>query len=127
MVTPTPGSTRTRPRSRDLDAVFAALSNPTRRSIVRRLGAGQATISELAEPYDMTLPAVSKHLSVLERAGLVQRRRDGRSRVCSLRVEPLADAESWIDSCREYWTDNLGSLASYLEGRTEAADGETST
>lgn len=102
-----------------LDQLFAALSNPTRRSLVRRLAAGDATISELAEPYDMTLPAVSKHLVVLERAGLIVRQRRGKARHCSLVPEALGRGEDWISSCREFWTQNLDSLALYVEGEPD--------
>lgn len=103
----------------DLDRLFAALSNSTRRSIVHRLAAGDATISELAEPYDMTLPAVSKHLVVLERAGVITRQRRGKSRHCTLKPDVLEGGEDWISACREYWTDSLGSLADYIENNPE--------
>lgn len=98
-----------------LDAVFAALGHPTRRAIVTRLGHGDATVSELAQPFAMTLPAVSKHLVVLERAGIITRARVGRSRRCSLKTPLLESAEVWLTSRREFWTANLQSFASFVE------------
>lgn len=99
----------------DLDAVFSALGHPVRRAIVTRLGQGDATIVELAEPFDMTLPAVSKHLVVLERAKVISRTRVGRSRRCSLRTPVLESAEAWLTAHREFWTENLQSFASFIE------------
>lgn len=110
-------ATATTPRltDRELDALFAALANTTRRSIVQRLAGGEATISELAKPFDMTLPAVSKHLLVLERAGLIRRQRDGQSRRCTLQPEALDCAETWISTTRQFWDETLDSLADYIE------------
>lgn len=105
--------------ARDLDAVFAALSNQTRRDLIERLAGTDATISELAEPLDMTLPAVSKHLRVLERAGLVTRRRDGKSRRCALRPQGLHQVESWIQERREFWAPTLDSLAAHVEQESQ--------
>ncbi len=99
----------------NLDAVFAALGHPTRRAIVTRLGHGDATVSELAEPFEMTLPAVSKHLVVLERAGIITRARVGRSRHCSLQTPMLESAEAWLTSHRAFWSANLESFASFIE------------
>ncbi|HDH03795.1 MAG TPA: transcriptional regulator [Actinobacteria bacterium] len=108
-------ATETLQGDEELSLVFSALGNPTRRSIVRRLALGPATVSVLAEPFRMTLPAVSKHISLLERAGLVHLERRGRSRLCTLRAGAIVEAESWLESCRVYWTDTLDSLARHLE------------
>lgn len=108
-------TTTTQSRAHELDAAFAALSNQTRRALVDRLAGTDATISELAEPLDMTLPAVSKHLRVLERAGLVTRRRDGKSRRCALRPQGLREVESWIQERRAFWAPTLDSLAAHVE------------
>lgn len=102
--------------SRQLDQVFGALSDHTRRALLARLASGPAKITDLAEPFDMSLPAVSKHLKVLERAGLVERNIDGRVHRCSLNAAPLADAEAWLDYYRGFWQQNLDALAQYLEG-----------
>lgn len=98
-----------------LDRVFRALGDRTRRGILNRLAGGPASISDLAEPYDMSLPAVSKHLRVLERAGLVRRRIDGRVHRCSLSALPLKDAESWVLRYRRFWDETLSSLSDYLD------------
>ncbi len=104
----------------ELDAVFSALGNSTRRAIVARLGSGDATVSELAAPFQMSLPAVSKHLTVLEDAGLIHRTRHGKSRRCSLHEPALDTAQSWLTDRRKHWTATLDSLADYIEG-TESA------
>ena len=109
MATPTPAA-----ETADLDAVFGALSNPTRRRLLTRLTAADATISELAEPLAMTLPAVSKHLRVLERAGLVSRTREGKAQRCRLRPEMLDAAERWLAERRAFWAGNLDSLAQHF-------------
>lgn len=98
-----------------LNATFAALSDPTRRAILDRLAAGEASVSELAAPFRISRPAVSKHLTVLDRAGLVSRRKDGREVRCRLAAEPLAEAEAWLDRYRGFWTRQLGQLASHFE------------
>ncbi|HEY2735629.1 MAG TPA: metalloregulator ArsR/SmtB family transcription factor [Polyangiales bacterium] len=98
-----------------LDAVFAALADPTRRRIVAQLARGSATISELAEPFSMTLPAVSKHLRVLERAGLLRREREGWYHHCSLDARPLDDAVAFITRYRSFWEDTLEQLARHVE------------
>ena len=97
-----------------LDRVFSALSDRTRRALVHMLAERERTVSELAEPFDMSLAAISKHLQVLERAGLVRRRRDGRTHYCSLRPEQLTDALDWIAIYRRFWTDRLGALKEIL-------------
>jgi DNA-binding transcriptional ArsR family regulator len=100
-----------------LDHLFGALSDGTRRKIVARLARAPATIGELAEPFDMSLPAVSKHVRVLERAGLVKRRIDGRVHHCALERKRLRDATAWIERYAAFWDSTLDSLASFVEGR----------
>jgi DNA-binding transcriptional ArsR family regulator len=101
-----------------LDAVFSALGDPTRRRILVRLAAGPASITELAEPFAMTLPAVSKHLRVLERAGLMRRERDGWYHRCSLEPRPLESAASFLARYRPFWESTLDELARYVEDPT---------
>lgn len=98
-----------------LDATFSALADPTRRAIVARLAAGDATVLELAEPFDISLPAISRHLKVLEKAGLVKRTRDAQKRPCSLDPEALAAATAWIDHTRKAWEDRFDRLDGYLK------------
>jgi DNA-binding transcriptional ArsR family regulator len=97
-----------------LDETFSALSDPTRRDIIVALGEGDRTVGELAAPFDMSLPAISKHLSVLERAGLITRERDGRVRRCHLEREPLADALQWIADYGRFWEQSFDSLERLL-------------
>jgi DNA-binding transcriptional ArsR family regulator len=100
-----------------LDSTFAALSDATRRGILARLARqGETSVSDLAAPYKMSLPAVSKHLSVLQDAGLVSRQKDGRVHRCRLRAGPMKDAAAWIEHYRQFWDAQLDSLAHYLEG-----------
>jgi len=99
----------------ELNRVFHALSDTTRRSILARLAHGDALVTELAEPFDMSLPAISKHLTVLEKAGLLQRHKDGRIRRCQLNAGPLENAADWIKFYRQFWEAQLDSLAEYLE------------
>lgn len=99
----------------DLDDVFRALADPTRRRIVSALGSGERTVGELAKPLAMSLPAVSKHLGVLERAGLLHRRRDGRMHHLSFDAQALAPAADWIETHRKFWSDSFDKLATYLE------------
>jgi DNA-binding transcriptional ArsR family regulator len=101
--------------ARRLDATFAALADPTRRAIVARLAMGEATVNELAEPFAMSQPAISKHLKVLERAGLVAVGRDGQRRPRRLVPEPLADANEWIERHREAWESSFRRLDDLLE------------
>ncbi len=101
-----------------LDATFAALSDPTRRAMVERLARGEATVGTLAEPFDVSLPAISKHLRVLERAGLVAQEKDGRSRRCRLEVGPMKQASDWIAQHGRFWDQQLDALAEYLEDVT---------
>ncbi|MEU6587439.1 metalloregulator ArsR/SmtB family transcription factor [Nocardia sp. NPDC046763] len=97
-----------------LDSVFAALSDATRRAILARLAEGEATVGELAEPFAMSLPAVSKHLKVLERAGLITRSRDAQWRPCRLQPAPLAAATDWLERYRGFWGDRLDRLDEHL-------------
>jgi DNA-binding transcriptional ArsR family regulator len=99
-----------------LDSTFAALSDATRRGILARLAQqGETSVSDLAAPYNMSLPAVSKHLRVLEHAGLVSRQKDGRVHRCCLRARPMKEAGAWIEHYRHFWEAQLDSLARYLE------------
>ena len=98
-----------------LDAVFAALADPTRRAILARLATGEATVMELAEPFDMSQPAISKHLKVLERAGLISRGRDAQRRPCRMEPKPLDDAAAWIERYREIWDKNYQRLDDLLD------------
>jgi DNA-binding transcriptional ArsR family regulator len=107
-----------------LSATFAALADPTRRAILDRLSAGEASVSELAEPFPMTGQAVSKHLRVLERAGLVERTRTGTLRPARLRGAPLKDATDWLSSYRRFWEDSFDRLDERLRaGQNPAEDG----
>ncbi|MBM3601488.1 MAG: winged helix-turn-helix transcriptional regulator [Alphaproteobacteria bacterium] len=99
-----------------LTATFAAIADPTRRAILERLMRGEASVGELAEPFDLALPTVSRHLQVLERARLITRSRDAQWRRCRLQIEPLREAEAWIRRYRAYWEENLESLARFLAG-----------
>jgi len=98
-----------------LDATFAALSDATRRGILARLAEGESSVSELAAPYKMSLPAVSKHLRVLEGAGLIVRRKNGRVYHCRLAAQPMKNASEWMARYRQFWEKQFDSLASYLE------------
>src|SRR5437868_13470757 len=101
-----------------LSTTFAALADPTRRAILARLTEGEAAVTDLAAPFDMSLPAVSKHLKVLERAGLVVRSRAAQWRPCRLAPAPLKDASEWIDDSRQFWEQRLDRLATSLQTRT---------
>ena len=98
-----------------LSATFAALADPTRRAILARLATGEASVNELAEPFAMSLPAVSRHLKVLERAGLVARSRTAQWRPCRLAPPPLKAASEWLDFYRRFWDESLDNLADYLD------------
>jgi DNA-binding transcriptional ArsR family regulator len=97
-----------------LSATFAALADPTRRAILARLSAGALSVTALAEPHDMSLPAISKHLAVLERSGLIVRRRDAQWRPCGLRAQPLKEAVDWLEGYRQFWEQSLDRLDDYL-------------
>jgi DNA-binding transcriptional ArsR family regulator len=97
-----------------LSATFAALSDPTRRAILARLAEGEATVTELATPFPISLPAISRHLKVLERAGLISRNRSAQSRPSALRTDALADATAWMDTCRAVWEGRVDRLDEHL-------------
>src|SRR6478735_9242599 len=101
-------------RTDQLDATFTALADPTRRSILTRLAAGDATVNELAEPFALSLPAISKHLKVLERCGLISRTRRAQFRPCHLEERALAVASDWIEENRRIWNDRFDQLDEYL-------------
>ena len=98
-----------------LSQLFAALADPTRRAILARLSKGEATVNELAEPFDITLPAISKHLKVLEKVGLIERTREAQYRPCRLQAAPLKDAADWIGYYRQYWEESFDRLDAYLK------------
>ena len=102
-----------------LDRAFFALADPTRRAILERLAGGTATVGELAEPFEISLPAVSKHLTVLERARLIRREPDAQWRRCRLEPEGLRPALDWIERAKAFWTESLGNLADYLTQEQE--------
>lgn len=97
-----------------LSITFAALADPTRRSILARLAVGEASVTELGKPFEMTLPAISKHLKVLENAGLIERGRDAQWRPCRLAPAPLKDAAEWLEEYRGFWEESLDRLDDYL-------------
>ena len=98
-----------------LNLTFAALADPTRRAILARLASGEASVTELAEPFAMSLPGISKHLKVLERAGLIVRSREAQWRPCQLEPRPLKDAADWLERYRRFWEASFDRLESYLE------------
>lgn len=98
-----------------LSELFAALADPTRRAILARLSKGEATVNELAEPFDITLPAISRHLKVLEKAGLIERTREAQYRPCRLQAAPLKDVADWIGYYRQYWEESFDRLDAYLK------------
>ena len=101
--------------SRNLDATFAALADPTRRAILARLADGEVSVTDLAAPFDMSLPAISKHLKVLERAGLVIRGRDAQWRPCRLDARPLQEVAAYLERYRRFWEDSYDRLDDYLK------------
>jgi DNA-binding transcriptional ArsR family regulator len=110
-----------------LHSTFAALADPTRRAILARLASGgEASVKELAEPFEMTLPAVSKHLKVLEQAGLISRGREAQSRPCRLEASPLREVSDWVEQYRRFWEQSFDRLDDYLHElrRGENEDGE---
>jgi DNA-binding transcriptional ArsR family regulator len=98
-----------------LSSTFAALADPTRRAILARLALGETSVTELAKPFEMSMPAVSKHLKVLERAGLISRGREAQWRPCRLDAGPLKDVASWIEEYRRFWAPHLDALERYLD------------
>jgi DNA-binding transcriptional ArsR family regulator len=97
-----------------LNAVFAALADPTRRAIVERLASGEASVTELAEPFAMSLPAITKHLKVLEKAGLITRGKEAQWRPCRLAPEPLREVADWVEQYRQFWEQSFDRLEDYL-------------
>lgn len=97
-----------------LSRTFSALADPTRRAILARLSQGETSVTELAQPFQMTLPGISKHLKVLERAGLISRGRDAQWRPCQLKATPLKEAATWIEDYRQFWEQSLDRLEDYL-------------
>ena len=102
-------------KENQLSATFAALADPTRRAILAHLARGEASVTELAQPFEMSLPAISKHLKVLERAGLITRGREAQWRPCRLEAEPLKDAADWIEQYRQFWEESFDRLDEYLQ------------
>jgi DNA-binding transcriptional ArsR family regulator len=98
-----------------LSATFAALADPTRRAILARLSLGEISVTELAEPFDMSLPAVTKHLKVLEKAGLITRGRHAQWRPCRLKAAPLREVSDWVEQYRRFWEEKLDRLGEYLK------------
>jgi len=109
-----------------LDETFAALANPTRRAILARLSQGEATVNELAAPFAMTLPAISKHIKVLERAGLIERSRHAQFRPCQLEPGPLAEVASWAEQYRPIWEERFDRLGEYLQHIQPPSEGTDS-
>ena len=100
-----------------IDDTFAALADPTRRAILARLAKGAATVNELARPFDMSQPAISKHLKVLERAGLISRTREGQTRPCRLETAPLKQVDQWVGNYRTLWEDSFDRLSQHLKSK----------
>ncbi|MEQ8665034.1 MAG: metalloregulator ArsR/SmtB family transcription factor [Rhodospirillales bacterium] len=105
-----------------LNQTFAALADPTRRAILARLAAGEASVNELAEPFNISLPAISRHLKVLERAGLISRGRNAQWRPCRLEAEPLREAAGWIEAYRQFWNRSFDRLDDYLDEIQKGSD-----
>src|ERR1700719_3961106 len=100
--------------SEQLNATFSALADPTRRAILARLASGETSVSELAQPFEMSMPAISKHLKVLQRAGLIERGREAQWRPCRLAAAPLKVASDWLDHYRQFWEESFDRLEDYL-------------
>jgi len=98
-----------------LSNTFSALADPTRRAILSRLSKGEATVTQLAEPFEVSMPGISKHLKVLERAGLITRGRNAQWRPCRLKAEPLRDVADWVEHYRRYWEESFDRLGAYLK------------
>src|SRR5262245_46873583 len=110
-----------------LSTVFSALSDPTRRAILERLSRGEATVLELAAPFEMSLPAVSKHLKVLEKAGLISRGREAQWRPCRLEAKAMQGAADWLDAYRQLWEERLDRLGEYLRDVQAQSDTDSRT
>ena len=110
-----------------LSSTFAALADPTRRAILARLALGETSVTELAKPFEMSMPAVSKHLKVLERAGLIARGREAQWRPCRLDASPLKDAASWLEEYRQFWSAHVDALERHLDrmGQPAPTKGKT--
>jgi DNA-binding transcriptional ArsR family regulator len=108
-----------------LTTTFAALADPTRRAILARLASGETSVTELAAPFDMSMPAVSKHLKVLERAGLIARGREAQWRPCRLEAAPLREVAGWVEHYRQFWEQSLDRLDDYLRELKRASQKET--
>ena len=106
----------------DLDAVFHALADATRRAMLHQLSSGAKNISELAEPFDMSFPAVSKHIRVLEKAGLISRKVEGRSHICQLEPTPLASADEWLSFYKGFWTKRFDALETLLKAEDASSE-----
>ena len=111
-----------KPTGYNLDATFAALADPTRRAILARLATGEASVAELAEPFDMTQPAISKHLKVLERAGLIAKSREAQWRLCRLEAAPLREVADWMEPYRRFWDESFSRLDDHLRHLQEAKE-----
>ncbi len=109
-----------------LDATLSALAHPTRRAILAQLTSGERTVTELAEPFKMTMPAVTKHIKVLEKAGLIERGRDAQKRPCRLRAAPLKEVSDWVEAYRQTWEESLDRLGGYLQELQSAGRGHVS-
>jgi len=129
-MTPTSNSTIGDDTSDKLDLIFGALADPTRRAILSRLSRGEATVNELAAPFDLSLPAISKHIKVLEKAGLISRKRQAQWRPCAIETSTLQEAFDWIDHYRRLWNSSLDGLDAYLRSQADEspsnAKGESS-
>ena len=110
-----------------LSSTFAALADPTRRAILARLALGETSVTDLAKPFEMSMPAVSKHLKVLERAGLISRGREAQWRPCRLDAGPLKDAASWIEDYRRFWSGHVDALERYLDRIDPSSSTKTMT
>ncbi|MEX2252981.1 MAG: metalloregulator ArsR/SmtB family transcription factor [Thermoleophilaceae bacterium] len=109
-----------------LDAAFSALAHPTRRAIVARLATGEASVGELAEPFEISLPAISRHLGVLERAGLVRAEKEGRVRRCRLQAEPIGEAVEWLVRYGRFWEERFDAMERHLQDRAASPPEEES-
>jgi DNA-binding transcriptional ArsR family regulator len=107
-----------------LSTTFAALADPTRRAILSRLAKGEATVTELAEPFDMSLPGISKHLKVLEKAGLIERGREAQWRPCRLKADRLKEVDDWVEQYRRHWEESFDRLADYLHELQQKEKGD---
>lgn len=108
-----------------LSVTFAALADPTRRAILARLSKGEATVTELAEPFNLSLPAISKHLKVLERARLITRGRDAQRRPCRIHAEPLREASQWVEAYRQFWEGSFDRLGEHLREVQRKSQGDS--